>query len=203
MLQNSLARFAPIVLLLSIFAVAGFVGGIGFQPDVTAIREFQEWRIHSPRFTMVMIALTYLGGVYATFGCGLAASLWLGLRHQWRRAGLLAAVVGGERLIVDGLKLMLDRARPAFDAHPVVTHSSSFPSGHSANTMAVFLAIALIAVPERWRRHAVIVAVGASALIGLTRPYLGVHWPSDVVGGWALGATLAIAASRFARHEKN
>jgi undecaprenyl-diphosphatase len=105
---------------------------------------------------------------------------------------LLAGTVVGERVIVDGMKLLIDRTRPAFDLHPVVTHSSSFPSGHSGNSMAVFLAIALIAVPRPQRVPAVITAVLASILVGSTRPYLGVHWPSDVIGGWALGAAIAL-----------
>lgn len=200
--QKYIVRFAPPLALLSLFAAAGWIGGIGFMPDVSAIRELQDWRTHSPQLTLAMIALTQLGSVYATLGSGLAASLWLGVRGDRTCAALLAAVVVGERLIVDGLKLLLDRARPAFDAHPVITHSSSFPSGHSANTMAVFLAIALIAVPERWRRQAVILALSLSALIGFSRPYLGVHWPSDVIGGWALGATIAILAARFAPRDR-
>jgi membrane-associated phospholipid phosphatase len=82
---------------------------------------------------------------------------------------------------------------------PTVTGDSSFPSGHSGNSMAVFAAIALIAVPRAWRRSALALAIAASIAIGLTRPYLGVHWPSDVVGGWALGllaAGLAVAIGR-------
>ncbi len=60
--------------------------------------------------------------------------------------------------------------------------------------MAVFLAIALIAAPRKYRLAAVVSALMASLIIGVTRPYLGVHWPSDVVGGWTLGAGIAIIA---------
>lgn len=199
--QKYIVSAAPLIVLLAIFVAAGLVGGASFQPDVSAIRELQEWRTHSPQLTLAMIALTQLGSAYATLGSGLAAALWLGVRGDRACAALLAGVVVSERLLVDGLKLLLDRARPAFDAHPVMTHSSSFPSGHSANTMAVFLAIALIAVPERWRRQAVVLALSMSTLIGFSRPYLGVHWPSDVVGGWALGAAWAMIAARFAPRE--
>jgi undecaprenyl-diphosphatase len=64
--------------------------------------------------------------------------------------------------------------------------------------MAVLLAIALIAVPRTRRVPAVIAAVCGSLLVGSTRPYLGVHWPSDVIGGWALGAAIAIIAGSIA-----
>ena len=80
----------------------------------------------------------------------------------------------------------------------MITHSSSFPSGHAGNTMAVFLSVALIAAPPAWRRSAVILAIGLSVAIGLTRPYLGVHWPSDVIGGWSLGIVIALIAWRIA-----
>ena len=186
------------LLLLLIVVVTGFLGGASFAYDAGAIRELQEWRIHSPRLTMAMIGITYLGGVQVTIGLGLLVALWLVMTGEPRRGAILAGVTIGERLVLDGLKLMLDRARPAFDAHPVMTHSSSFPSGHAANTMAVFLAIALIAVPQRWRREAVVLAVALSVTIGLTRPYLGVHWPSDVLGGWALGATIAVLGGHWA-----
>jgi undecaprenyl-diphosphatase len=64
--------------------------------------------------------------------------------------------------------------------------------------MAVLLAIALIAVPRAHRVPAVVMAVLASLLVGSTRPYLGVHWPSDVIGGWSLGAAIAILAATIA-----
>jgi undecaprenyl-diphosphatase len=60
--------------------------------------------------------------------------------------------------------------------------------------MAIFLTIALIAAPRKYRLAAVVSALIASFVVGMTRPFLGVHWPSDVVGGWALGAGIAIIA---------
>ena len=189
---NPLRLLLAIVFLTLSILAAGIIGGASFAPDAGAIRELQEWRTHSPRLTMAMIWITYLGGAQVTIGLGLLTALWLAVRGERWRGAVLAAVTIGERLLLDGLKLALARPRPSLDAHPVLTHSSSFPSGHAANTMAVFLAIALIAVPARWRREAVACAVAASMTIGLTRPYLGVHWPSDILGGWALGATIAI-----------
>ncbi len=114
-------------------------------------------------------------------------------RQRWL-ATVLGATVISDRLVIDGLKLLIDRARPSFDLHPVLTHSSSFPSGHAGNSMAVFLSIALIAVPRAYRLPAVATALIASLIVGATRPYLGVHWPSDVIGGWSLGMAMAIIA---------
>lgn len=198
MAKSLLFQSGLILLLVALAIGAGLIGGGGFEPDVDAIRYLQAWRIQSPGLTGLAIALTQAGSAVVTIGTGLFAAGWLALKRERARALVLVAAVIGERLVIDGLKLTIERARPALDAHPVMTHSSSFPSGHAGNTMAVFLAIALIAAPPAWRRSAVILAIGLSVAIGLTRPYLGVHWPSDVIGGWSLGIVIALIAYRIA-----
>ena len=192
--KNLFFRALLVALLFSLCLAAGIIGGIDFPPDVALIHQLEVVRARSPGLTMSAIAITQAGSAYGTIGGGLAVTAWLAWRDQLWRAAVLGATVIGERFVVDGMKLLIDRTRPTFDLHPVVTHSSSFPSGHSGNSMAVLLAIALIAVPRAHRIPAVIVAVLASLLVGATRPYLGVHWPSDVVGGWSLGAGIAIIA---------
>ena len=187
-----------VTLLFSLCLIAGIVGGIDFPLDVALIHHFEAVRAASPGLTVAAIAVTQAGSAYGTIGGGLGVATWLAWRGRRWLAGVLAATVVSERFVVDGMKLLIDRTRPTFDLHPVATHSSSFPSGHSANSMAVFLAIALIAMPERWRRQAVVTAVTLSIAVGLTRPYLGVHWPSDVIGGWSLGAAIAMTAAHVA-----
>ena len=194
MRKNLIERAALVAMLLLVFLAAGWIGGMALVPDVRLIRQLQLIRADAPYLTLAAIAVTQAGSAFATLGGGLGIAAWLGWRgHRWRGAVLGAAVLV-ERMVIDGMKLLIDRARPSFDLHPVVTHSSSFPSGHAGNSMAVFLSIALIAVPRAHRTPAVIIALLASLLIGSTRPYLGVHWPSDVIGGWVLGAAIAIVA---------
>jgi undecaprenyl-diphosphatase len=91
-------------------------------------------------------------------------------------------------VLVEAIKLAVHRARPALDPHPVVTHSLSFPSAHAANSMIVFPALVLFFVRPAHQRAAMAVAVLASLVVGASRPLLGVHWPSDVIAGWAIGA---------------
>jgi undecaprenyl-diphosphatase len=98
------------------------------------------------------------------------------------------------RIGIEVIKLVVDRARPSLEEHPVVVHSQSFPSGHAGNSMITFLALALFVAPERWRVPAVTVAVMAAIAMGATRPLLGVHWPSDVLAGWIYGAAVALVA---------
>jgi undecaprenyl-diphosphatase len=97
-------------------------------------------------------------------------------------------------------KNVLDRVRP--DQHLRLVHvsSMSFPSAHSANSMLVYPLCALLLAPERWRRLAVGGAVLLSLCIGTSRVLLGVHWPSDVVGGWAFGLFWLMALLQYHRH---
>ena len=193
------SRPPAFAVLTIVVLLAGLLGGPGSALDVAVVRWLAEIRHSHPQLTSLIAVLTQAGSIYATFGLGLLATLWLLWRGRRDRAFLLAAAVLSERLIMDGLKLAAGRPRPSFETLPFMPASSSFPSGHSGNSMAVFTAIALIAVPPAWRRSALALAVAASIAIGLTRPYLGVHWPSDVLGGWALGliaAGLAVAIGR-------
>ena len=190
---------ATLTVLLLIFVMAGLFGGPENPLDIAVNHRLSGIRQANPQFTSLVVIATQLGSIYATLALGLLASAWLAIRNRLRPALLLAATVIIERLTVDGLKLIIGRPRPGFDLHPVVTSSSSFPSGHSANSMAVFVAVALIAAPLAWRRPALGAAIFLSLVIGTTRIFLGVHWPSDVVGGWAWGllvVAVALAAGR-------
>ncbi|MBA3666455.1 MAG: phosphatase PAP2 family protein [Sphingomonas sp.] len=197
-----MARFSSpriAIVLIFVFVTAGWVGGPANLYDDEAVRTLAFVRGTWPPLSSAAVAFTQLGSAYATLGLAAVAALWLWRQGHRRKAAFLAAAVASERLAADGLKLLFDRSRPAFDLHPVTVSSSSFPSGHAANSMAVFLLVALIAVDGRHRRLAVTLALVMALLIGLSRPFLGVHWPSDVVGGWALGMLavwVAIAAAR-------
>ena len=194
MSKNLFLRALLVALLFALCLAAGMIGGIDFPLDVALIHHLETVRADAPGLTLASVAITQAGSAVGTIGGGLGVAAWLAWRGQRWLAAVLGATVFGERLVVDGLKLLIDRTRPTFDLHPVATHSSSFPSGHAGNSMAVLLAIALIAVPRAQRLSAVVTAVVASLIIGSTRPYLGVHWPSDVIGGWSLGAAIAIIA---------
>ena len=143
--------------------------------------------------------LTQLGNVEGLVAILTLAVAFLAAAKRWRDLATLVAIVVSGRVAIELLKLALDRPRPSFTPHPVEVHSFSFPSGHAGNSMITFLAIALIAAPPRWRGRAVALAVVGSIAIGATRPFLGVHWPSDVVGGWAFGIGWVVALAALSR----
>ncbi|WP_417580625.1 phosphatase PAP2 family protein [Pelagibacterium sp.] len=121
-----------------------------------------------------------------------------------RRAGaalLVAGAVISGALLSDLLKEVFDRPRPEFSA-VAGELSASFPSGHSMISAVTYLTLgALLARLTDLRREKVFffgVAIVLTALVGMSRVLLGVHYPSDVIAGWALGAAWALAATSLA-----
>lgn len=194
-------RIAILIALAAVFLLLGSFGGAENVVDVKIVQALTDWRQSSRDLTIGIIVLTWVGSVYVTLGVVALSSLWLWFKGRTRLALLLAGTVFGERLVADGTKLLYDRARPVFDLHPVVTSSSSFPSGHSANSMTAFVALAVLAVPAHHRQLALWIAIPLAILIGLSRPYLGVHWPTDVLGGWALAGIVLLAMDSLRREE--
>jgi undecaprenyl-diphosphatase len=97
-------------------------------------------------------------------------------------------------------KYWVARARPDLDPHLVVVRTSSFPSGHATSSMIFYLTMALaLTANTRWHRLAAAGATLLSLAIGTSRVMLGVHWPSDVVGGWAFGMLWVLITLRLAQ----
>lgn len=182
--------------LTLIFIAAAIAGGPTDPAELVLMREMAALRASWPGFTAMAAGLTNLGGAYVTMSLVCAASLWLLVRGAPSRALLLSLCVIAERSLVEGLKDLIGRPRPHVQVD-WLPHSLAFPSGHAANSMTAFLATALITAPPHLRRTAAIAGMAASVLVGLTRIYLGVHWPTDVIGGWAFGLVAVLAATEI------
>ena len=112
--------------------------------------------------------------------------LWYAGRGRLGLTLMLIALIG--RGLSETQKYWIARVRPDLEPHLVVVKTSSFPSGHATSSMIFYLALALaLTAHTRWNRVAAAGAVLLSLLIGTSRVMLGVHWPSDVIGGWAFG----------------
>ena len=142
--------------------------------------------------------VTQLGGYQALLAATFLGLVRLALRRDWRAALLLLAITLSGRLLVDLQKGWTGRLRPEDHEHLVATQSYAFPSGHAANATLVFLTLALL-LPEtaRGRRLAVGAASVIALAVGLSRPMLGVHWPSDVAAGWAFGLAWTLLLLRL------
>jgi undecaprenyl-diphosphatase len=107
---------------------------------------------------------------------------------------VLVAIVGGT-LLSHGLKLGFERPRPDLVPHATQVYTASFPSGHAMLSAVTFLTLgALLARAEQSRRISAFImalAIAMTLLVGMSRVYLGVHWPSDVLAGWSIGAAWA------------
>ena len=146
-----------------------------------------------PALRGAVIAVTNLGEPWVLVALTLAGVAGLLVSRRSRPALLLLAITLVGRGLVELQKLGIGRLRPEDQVHLVPVKSLSFPSGHAANSMIVFLSLALVVPGPRWKRLAVPLALAVTAAVGLTRPMLGVHWPSDVIGGWAFGAAWVLA----------
>jgi undecaprenyl-diphosphatase len=140
--------------------------------------------------------LTALGGnvVLTLFTLAVGGFLWM--RRMYQALALLAVAVLGGLLISLGLKEFFDRPRPSSVEHFSATYTSSFPSGHSMLSAATYLTLgALLArfVKEsQLKAYFLIVAMLLTALVGVSRVYLGVHYPTDVLAGWTAGMVWAL-----------
>ncbi len=142
--------------------------------------------------------VTHLGGWIVLSIVGIAAVVGLAFKRR-RRAALLLIMLFVGRMAVELHKLLTGTPRPPIAAEVLNDASLSFPSGHSANAMITYVAIALLVpVAQRNRAIAVVLAVGLAFAIGISRVLLGVHWPSDVIGGWALGLLWVVLFMRLA-----
>ena len=113
-----------------------------------------------------------------------------------RHALVLAGAVLLSWMSSETTKLLYGRERPDLVPHGAYVYSGSFPSGHSTMAAATFLTLAILIASLEPKRRTKALVYGLALLVlvtvGLSRVYLGVHWPSDVLAGWTLGAVWAL-----------
>ena len=146
--------------------------------------------------------LTALGGVTVLTLVSLLAVAFLLLQGRFRQALFTAVATGGGALLSGFLKTLFARPRPEIVPHLVEVNSMSFPSGHSLNSAIIYLTIAVMISRSFEDRKSRIFIITVAALlvlaIGATRVILGVHFPTDVLAGWTLGAAWALGVGLVA-----
>ncbi|EZP52693.1 phosphatase PAP2 family protein [Sphingomonas sp. RIT328] len=113
------------------------------------------------------------------------------VRRRWLWCAYLACTTAGGAVIISAIKAAVARPRPTIVSHLVDVHTPSFPSGHAMDSAFVYGSIAVVIVAgagggRRWN-PAVVAAMLLVFAIGASRIVLGVHWPTDVAAGWAVG----------------
>jgi undecaprenyl-diphosphatase len=146
--------------------------------------------------------ITALGGTAVLVLVTLAVLGFLLLSRRWGAAGFVALSMLGGTLLSNAMKSIFDRPRPDLVPHAVEVSSASFPSGHAMLSAVAYLTLgALLAevLPRRrFRIYLLLWAIFLSLLVGTSRVYLGVHWPTDVLAGWCLGAAWALLCALVA-----
>jgi undecaprenyl-diphosphatase len=150
-----------------------------------------------PRWLEEMMRdFTALGGTAVLGGLALATIVYLVLIRRRSTALMTLIAFGGGVAVSLILKELFDRPRPDLVPHGSHVYTKSFPSGHSMLSAVTYLTLGavLARVQPRWRLkvYMIALALGVALLVGVSRVYLGVHWPSDVVAGWAAGSAWAL-----------
>lgn len=202
---TSLVGFLAVVGIGAAFALVLSLVAARWQPlraaDAGAVQALNAIVGGRASVVGVLHAVTALGGSEMTWLVFALTVAWLLIRRAPRLA-LYVAVTGlGAATLVTGVKALVARARPVVDVPVVTATGASFPSGHTVGatvTYGMLLLVFLPAVPGRWRSRVITGGVAVIGAVGFTRVALGVHFPSDVVGGWLLGALwLAVTALAF------
>ncbi|AJE47719.1 phosphatase PAP2 family protein [Celeribacter indicus] len=155
------------------------------------------------RLAVAMRDLTALGGVTVLTVISLSVLIYLLLDGRRASALFLAVAILGGQALSHLTKLGFSRPRPDLVPHGVEVATASFPSGHSLMATVTYLTLAVMlsrSTPKRRiRAFFILTAALIAVLVGASRVFLGVHWPSDVLAGWSLGAAWALGVWLVAR----
>ncbi len=200
------AALAILVIGLALWAFAEIVDGYMDQERlfvIDALVQDLAARIASPEIALRMARVTNLAAPVLVVVVTLGLAAIFTIRRLWPYLVMLAFALGLGELLLYALKIAFDRARPtagtANDAY-----GASFPSGHSFTALVLYGLLAYFVwqvTTMRWARTlAAVFACGITLAVGFSRLYLGVHWLTDVLGGYAAGVAwlvFSIAIVRF------
>jgi undecaprenyl-diphosphatase len=213
--SGPIGSYAPIFLVMIFGGIAAIGAGYLFVEIAEQVRlttsavNNADQSIHNwfgnerePAMTVLFNTATAIGGsVGLAFIVVVVAAILL-IRKERESAVFLMVTVAAGALLNLGLKLIFARARPDLASAIAVARWYSFPSGHAMGSFITFGALAYLALRQHWSRGAksagLAIAMTITVLVGLSRVYLGVHWASDIAGGWSAGTVwLASAVVSF------
>ena len=193
-MRSAQRQRALLVIVLGFVVFGGTAGLVAtgeIQQDAAILRWLEGQR--SSFWTSAMVAITRLGTGPVTLTLTTVCCMWLLVRKQGLDAAFLATANFGGAIVNAAAKAIFVRQRPPVEVvHSIMeSQSFSFPSGHAMGAMVFYASICIVGLrlDRPWLRGLVLaLALVMIPTTGFTRLYLGVHYPSDVVAGWALGA---------------
>lgn len=197
--------WAPVIIFLRI------AGEIIERQPISLDNTILAW-IHSqanPTLNWLFYGLTTIGNVEFILPITILLIAFLLYKKHRRQAMIVFFGVGGAAAANLILKLLFHRDRPAFWQSLITETGYSFPSGHAMLTSALILCVIAILWKTRWRVISIIFGALLILLIGFSRLYLGVHYPTDIIAGWSVSAVwiaivllmLKAASYKFQKHD--
>ncbi|HEX6938592.1 MAG TPA: phosphatase PAP2 family protein [Longimicrobiales bacterium] len=212
-LYSVLGVFLLVGLGLAVIAVWGFaeLAGSVLEGETTSLdhRVLLWIDAHAtPALDVVALEITALGSPVVVATLVLVSSAFLWFTHRRVCAFLIWVATAGGLVLNVALKLAFERPRPrVFEWRAHYATAYSFPSGHAMASMIIYVTLAYVIAeldpPAPMKRMAVVLAAAIIALVGLSRLYLGVHYPTDILAGYAIGfawATLCAFNLRVAEY---
>lgn len=186
-----LAPYLVVVLIVFILALSGFAWLADevtevetLAIDIELLRYINQ--LSAPWLDNLFIFITWLGDIIFVATAAALTCLVLAKRARQRSAIFMASNIIGSVIISHSLKLLFARQRPDLWQALVTESTFSFPSGHAIASCTLALSICIVLWRTKWRWSAVILGAIYVALVGFSRLYLGIHYPSDVIGGWLI-----------------
>jgi membrane-associated phospholipid phosphatase len=213
--SGPIAPYVSMLLVVVFGAMATIGAGYLFGELVEQVRltnsavsradqAIHAWFVHGRQPAMVVLlrTTTTVGSVTVLAALVAVTAAVLLVRKEQASAIFLVVTAGVGALLNLGLKMIFARSRPDLASALAVAPGYSFPSGHAMDSFITFGALAGIALRQRWpwkaKSAALAMALTMVILVGLSRVYLGVHWASDIAGGWSAGTVwLTFAVTAF------
>ena len=210
-MRNPLRRVEPRTLVVPLLIAACLWAFVGLADEVSEgeTHAFDTWlllALRNPADTADPLGpgwleelgrdVTALGSVGILTAMTLSVAGFLWLQGNRRSMWLMLVAVGGGQLLSSLAKLGFDRPRPDLVPHGTLVYTTSFPSGHSMMAAVTYLTLATMVArvqPTRaLKAYVLALAILVTVAVGVSRVYLGVHWPTDVLAGWTAGAAWAL-----------
>ena len=147
-----------------------------------------------PRLDALFVFLSRIGYAWGVVPADIVLSLALLACRRWREAAFAIVALAGSALLNLGAKQFFQRDRPSLWESISPESTFSFPSGHAMGSMTLAAVLVLLCWHTRWRWPVLAAATAFTALVGVSRLYLGVHYPSDVFAGWAAGLAWVVGS---------